>query len=203
MIFGRDELNATNTQLVLLILELQFTAAVGSFIFLKIEKLTKFDNKTMLNIHLFVVMVVCIYGLCGFILPFGLVYAWELFIFGFFYGLVLGSLLSYSRTVFSQLIPIGRESEFFSLQQITDKGSSWIGPTIVAIIANSASIRWSLIYVSVFVALPIPIMHYLLDVEQGRKQAGRDVTDKIDQDYMINNDSNGMNNQQIEKQTSQ
>ena len=181
VIFGRDELKASNTQLVILILELQITAGIGNIFFLKIEKLTKFDNKTMLNLHLLVVLIICLYGLCGFILPFGLVYAWELYIFGFFYGIVLGSLLSYSRTVYSQLIPIGRETEFFSLQQITDKGSSWIGPTIVAIIANSTTIRWSLVYVSLFVAIPIPLMHYVLDVEQGRKQSGRDLTDKIDQ----------------------
>ena len=65
----------------------------------------------------------------------------------FLFGIVIGSVQSYARSVYAQMIPIGKETEYFSLYQITDKGSSWIGPAVVAIMSNYVSIRWGLLYV--------------------------------------------------------
>ena len=137
----------------------------------------------MLLIHLIAYIFVAMYGLFGLIpnIPFGLVNKWEIFLIGAMFGIVSGSVQSYSRSVYSQLIPVGRESEFFSLQQITDKGSSWLGPAILAVTSNYVSIRYGLIYVVTFLAIPIPIIYYFLDVEKGRKQAARSKIDLSEQ----------------------
>ena len=39
---------------------------------------------------------------------------------------------AFGRAVFSELIPKGHESDMFALFEITDKGSSWMGPLIAA-----------------------------------------------------------------------
>jgi UMF1 family MFS transporter len=45
-------------------------------------------------------------------------------------GLVLGGSQALSRSLFSQLIPKGREGEYFGLYEISDKGTSWLGPLL-------------------------------------------------------------------------
>ncbi|MFY1631890.1 MFS transporter [Solwaraspora sp. WMMB335] len=43
-------------------------------------------------------------------------------------GLVLGGSQALSRSLFSQLIPAGREGEYYGFYEISDKGTSWLGP---------------------------------------------------------------------------
>jgi UMF1 family MFS transporter len=43
-------------------------------------------------------------------------------------GLVLGGSQALSRSLFSQLIPDGREGEYYGFYEISDKGTSWLGP---------------------------------------------------------------------------
>jgi UMF1 family MFS transporter len=45
-------------------------------------------------------------------------------------GLVLGGSQALSRSLFSQLIPRGKEGEYFGLYEISDKGTSWLGPLL-------------------------------------------------------------------------
>jgi UMF1 family MFS transporter len=45
-------------------------------------------------------------------------------------ALVMGGTQALSRSLFSQMIPPGREAEYFSLYEISDKGTSWLAPLI-------------------------------------------------------------------------
>lgn len=45
-------------------------------------------------------------------------------------GVVLGGSQALSRSLFSQLIPHGKEAEYFGIYEISDKGTSWIGPLL-------------------------------------------------------------------------
>jgi UMF1 family MFS transporter len=49
---------------------------------------------------------------------------------GVFLGIVLGGSQALSRSLFSQLIPKGKEGEYFGLYEISDKGTSWLGPLL-------------------------------------------------------------------------
>ena len=42
-------------------------------------------------------------------------------------GIVLGGTQALSRSLYSQLIPRGREAEYFSLYQACERGTSWFG----------------------------------------------------------------------------
>ena len=48
-------------------------------------------------------------------------------------ALVLGGTQALSRSLFSQMIPKGKEGEYFSLYEISDKGTSWMAPMIFAL----------------------------------------------------------------------
>jgi UMF1 family MFS transporter len=45
-------------------------------------------------------------------------------------GIVMGGSQALSRSLFSQLIPKGKEGEYFGLYEISDKGTSWLGPLL-------------------------------------------------------------------------
>ena len=45
------------------------------------------------------------------------------------------------------LVPKSQEARFFSLYEVTDKGSSWIGPLLAGLIANLGTMRYAMIVV--------------------------------------------------------
>ena len=54
----------------------------------------------------------------------------EFFILSIIIALVLGGIQALSRSLYSKLIPKGKEAEYFSLYEISDRGTSWLGPFI-------------------------------------------------------------------------
>jgi UMF1 family MFS transporter len=54
----------------------------------------------------------------------------EFLILGMFIAVVLGGSQAISRSLFAQMIPHGKEAEFFSFYEISERGTSWIGPLI-------------------------------------------------------------------------
>ncbi|KAK8050062.1 Autophagy- protein 22 [Apiospora phragmitis] len=118
--------------------------------------------------------IIPIYGLLGY-LPFvkqweviGLQQPWEMYPLAAVYGLVLGGLGAYCRSLYGELIPPGSEAAFYALYAITDKGSSVFGPAIVgAIIDASGEIRPAFWFLAVLVGLPAPLI-YFVNVERGK-----------------------------------
>lgn len=47
-------------------------------------------------------------------------------------GLVLGGTNALSRSLFSQMVPPGREAQYFSLYEIGERSTSWLGPLVFA-----------------------------------------------------------------------
>ncbi|WP_377268181.1 MFS transporter [Peterkaempfera sp. SMS 1(5)a] len=45
-------------------------------------------------------------------------------------GLVMGGSQALSRSLFSHLVPPGREAEYFSVYEVSDRGTSWLGPLV-------------------------------------------------------------------------
>lgn len=120
-----------------------------------------------------------IYGLMGY-LPFvkrwgvlGLQQPWEMYPLAAVYGMVLGGLGSYCRSLYGELIPPGSEAAFYALYAITDKGSSVFGPTIVgAIIDRTGSIRPAFWFLGALVGLPAPLI-WLINVERGKMEGDK------------------------------
>ncbi|VBB72323.1 Putative autophagy-related protein 22 [Podospora comata] len=117
-----------------------------------------------------------IYGLLGY-LPFvknwgvfGLQQPWEMYPLAAVYGVVLGGLSSYCRSLYGELIPPGSEAAFYALYAITDKGSSVFGPAIVgAIIDASGEIRPAFWFLAALVGFPAPLI-WFIKVERGKRE---------------------------------
>lgn len=126
-----------------------------------------------------------LYGLMGY-LPFvkrwgviGLQQPWEMYPLAAIYGLVMGGLSSYCRSLYGELIPPGSEAAFYALYAITDKGSSVFGPTIVGtIIDRTGSIRPAFWFLGALVGLPAPLI-WMINVERGKRE-GEKLVAKIE-----------------------
>lgn len=65
----------------------------------------------------------------------------------------------------------GNSSEFFSLFEITDKGSSWIGPAVIAaLVQGYGDMKLGFIYILVLLFVSFVLLGYV-DVERGRAEA--------------------------------
>jgi UMF1 family MFS transporter len=70
---------------------------------------------------------------------------------GLLIGIVLGGSQALSRSLFSQLIPHGREAEYFGLYEISSDGTSWLGPLVFGLTYQfSGSYRYAIISLLVF-----------------------------------------------------
>ncbi len=57
----------------------------------------------------------------------------QFFIMGTFIAIVLGGSQAISRSLFAQMIPKGKEAEFFSIYEISERGTSWLGTMVFAL----------------------------------------------------------------------
>ncbi|MEW2458023.1 MFS transporter [Streptomyces albus] len=69
-------------------------------------------------------------------------------------GLVLGGSQALSRSLFSHLVPAGKEAEYFALYEISDRGTSWLGPLVFGLAYQlSGDYRYAILSLVVFFAL--------------------------------------------------
>ena len=60
-------------------------------------------------------------------------------------GVVLGGSQALSRSLWSQLIPVGQEATFFGLFEVANEGTAWAAPLLFTIVVNTtgSSVRRS------------------------------------------------------------
>ncbi|WP_019819790.1 MFS transporter [Saccharomonospora saliphila] len=66
-------------------------------------------------------------------------------------GLVLGGTNALSRSLYSQMIPAGKEAQYYSLYEIGERGTSWLGPLVFAAVGQATgSFRFAIVALLVF-----------------------------------------------------
>lgn len=74
-------------------------------------------------------------------------------------GLVLGGSQALSRSLFSHLVPAGKEAEYFSAYEMSDRGLSWVGPLVFGLTYQvTGSYRDAIISLVVFFALGFALL---------------------------------------------
>jgi UMF1 family MFS transporter len=95
-----------------------------------------------------------------------LVYAYALlqtklqfFILGAVIAIVLGGSQALSRSVYSLMIPKGKEAEYFSLYEVSDKGTSWLAPLMFGLAYQlTDSYRVAILSLVVFFILGLTLL---------------------------------------------
>jgi UMF1 family MFS transporter len=143
-VYGAEELKFSSSQLIEIILLVQFVAFGGALFFGRLA--SRFGAwRVVLNSLMLWTLVVTI----AFFVPAG---GFLIFVgLAVLIGIVLGGSQALSRSIYSQLIPRGREAEFFSLYQAMERGTSWFGTLVFGLVHQfTHSYRWAIIALVVF-----------------------------------------------------
>ncbi|MEK6409582.1 MAG: MFS transporter [Acidobacteriota bacterium] len=119
-VFGAEELKLDQSTLVQVILLVQFAAFFGALLFNWVAKAIGNKRAIMVSLVIWTGVLIYAYGLLQTRLQF--------FILGAVIAIVLGGSQALSRSVYSLMIPKGQEAEYFSLYEVSDKGTSWLAP---------------------------------------------------------------------------
>jgi len=97
----------------------------------------------------------------------------EFFVLAVFIAIVLGGSQAISRSLFAQMIPKNKEAEFFSIYEISERGTSWLGTLVfglaVTIYGNYRIAILSLIAFFVVGLILLPFVNTRKAIEDARK----------------------------------
>lgn len=164
--FGSEELKIEQAQLTAVILMVQLVAFPGAMMFnwLAHRITAKWAIFTALVLWTSVVfsMYAFVKSATGFFVAAAVV------------ALVMGGSQALSRSIFSLMIPKGREAAYFSLYEISDKGTSWLGPAIFAIVRNETkSYRAGILSLIVLFVIGMSLL-WFVDVKRATREAGNE-----------------------------
>ena len=165
--FGREALGLDYSTLAIIILIVQFVAYFGAKFFAHVA--AKYNNKIALVISL-VIWVAIIFYTYSFLST-----TLEFYIIGCVIGLVLGGTQALSRSLYSLLIPTGQEAEYFSLYEVSERGTSWIGPLVFGLsLQFTGSYRIAILSLGIFLVVGLLLL-LKLNVKAAITEAGNTV----------------------------
>ena len=89
-------------------------------------------------------------------------------------AVIMGGSQALSRSVYSQMIPKGQEAEYFSVYEVSDKGTSWLGPLLFGLALQfTGSYRAAILSLVVFFIAGLLLL-LKVNVHEGRRQAADD-----------------------------
>lgn len=154
-IYGTEALKLGEDTLIVTILLIQFLAFGGAMLLGRVAGWIGAKKTVLISLVLWVGIVLAAYRL-----PVG--GKQQFMILGACVGLVLGGSQALSRSLFSQLIPKGKEAEYFGFYEVSDKGTSWIGPLIFTIIYQSTeNYRYGIVSVLIPFVLGLILLFFV------------------------------------------
>jgi UMF1 family MFS transporter len=163
--YGDKELGFSTGVLIATVLLVQFVAFGGALLFGRIA--TTLGSKKTIAAGLVAWMAVV---LAAYALPRKEVAPFLLL--ATVIGLVLGGTQALSRSFFSQLIPRGREAEYFSLYQACERGTSWLGTLVFGLVHQlTDSYRPAIFAVMAFFVVGLALFT-AVDARRGIDEAG-------------------------------
>ncbi len=130
--YGTKELHLEQGTLVLTILLVQFLAFGGALALGALARRVGAWKTVLLSLVLWIAVVLAAFRLpAREVLPFMLL--------GAGIGIVLGGSQALSRSLFAQLAPAGKEAEYFGFYEISDRGTSWLGPLAFGLVYQVTS----------------------------------------------------------------
>lgn len=146
-IFGSEELGMDQTTLIGAILLVQVLAVAGALLMGRLAEVFGAKRTILGSLVAWTLTVGA-----GYFLPSGEP-LW-FFALAAAIGMVLGGSQALSRSLFAQLVPAGKEAEYFALYEVSDRGTSWLGPLLFGLVYQlTGSYRDAIISLVVFFAL--------------------------------------------------
>jgi UMF1 family MFS transporter len=151
-----------------LVLMVQFVAFGGALLFERLALVVKTKNAIVVSLVIWIGIILYAYGFLQTVAQ-----AW---IMGAVLAMVLGGSQALSRSLFSRMIPAGHEATFFGVYEITERGTSWIGPFVFGLVASvTGSYRQAILSLVVLFVAGL-LMLFFTDTERAIHDAGARVS---------------------------
>ena len=164
----RGGLELDTSTLISVILLIQFVAFFGALFWGRLAGWV--GSKRSILISLVIWSGVVIYAFFGMK---GDARVLEFTLMGVVIAIVLGGSQAISRSLFAQMIPDGKEAEYYSFYEISERGTSWIGPALFAFVNQVfGSLRpaiLSLIFLFIMGLIVLPFVNEKKAVEDVKK----------------------------------
>jgi len=125
----RGGVGMDQSTLIIVILMIQFMAFFGALLWGKLANWV--GSKRAIIVSLVIWAGVVIYAYFGLK---GESRVLEFFILGAFIALVMGGSQAISRSLYAQIIPSGKQAEYYSFYEVSERGTSWIGPLLFGLV---------------------------------------------------------------------
>ena len=170
--YGGEELGLDQTVLISAILMVQFVAFGGA---LGLGRLAaRFGAKRVVlgSLIVWAALIGCAYALQR-------GQAWQFYALAAGIAIVLGGTQALSRSLFSHLIPAGKEAEYFGFYQISDKGTSWLGTFVFGLTLQfTGSYRSAIVTLVAFFLIGFAILA-VVNLDRAIRAVGNPVPAKL------------------------
>ncbi|MCQ6556440.1 MFS transporter [Streptomyces sp. C10-9-1] len=171
-VYGSEELGLDQTTLITAVLLVQVLAVAGALGMGRLAHVYGAKRTILASLAVWTLILVC-----GYFLPAGAP-VW-FFCLAAGIGLVLGGSQALSRSLFSHLVPRGKEAEYFSAYEMSDRGLSWLGPLVFGLAFQvTGSYRDAIISLVIFFALGFVLLARI-PVRAAIAAAGNPVPDRV------------------------
>jgi len=163
-LFTAKGLKTDQSFLLLIFLMVQFVAIFGALFFERLAYAINTKNAIMVSLVLWAAVVIYGYGF--------LHTTNQAWLMAAVIAIVLGGSQALSRSLFSRMIPAGREASFFGIYEVSERGTSWMGPLVFgAVVAATNSYRQALLSLIIFFVVGAIVL-YLTDTDRAIHEAG-------------------------------
>ncbi|AVV43772.1 MFS transporter [Streptomyces sp. ID05-04B] len=171
-VYGSEELGLSQATLIGAVLLVQVLAVAGA---LGMGRLARVYGAKRTILGSLVAWTLTLGA--GYFLPAGAPAAF--FVLAGAIGLVLGGSQALSRSLFSHLVPPGKEAEYFSAYEMSDRGMSWLGPLLFGLTYQlTGSYRDAIVSLVAFFVIGFLLLARV-PVRRAIGDAGNPVPDKI------------------------
>jgi UMF1 family MFS transporter len=153
--------------LLRIFLMVQFVAVAGALLFERLAYLINTKNAIIVSLIIWSGIVIYANQFLHTVT--------EAWIMAAMIAIVLGGSQALSRSLFAKMIPAGREAAFFGLYEVSERGTSWMGPLLFSVvIARTGSYRLALLSLIFFFVVGL-VMLWITDTNRGIKEANREI----------------------------
>ncbi len=151
-------------RLTLIILMIQFVAFLGALAFGWLAGRVGARNALVGSLVIWSAVVIYAYGF--------LQTEAEFWVLGVVIAVVLGGSQAISRSLFSQMIPPGKEAEFFAIYEVSERGTSWIGPLLFGLVNQIfGSLRPAILSLIFFFVVGVVGLSFFVDVQRAIRES--------------------------------
>ncbi len=167
-VYGQFELGMKQEYIFFAVILVQIFGILGAIAMGRMAATRGAYRVILMALVVWVVLVVA-----GYFVPSGNVGVFLLLAAGI--GLVVAGTQALSRSLFSQLIPLGREAEYFSLYQACERGTSWLGTLVFGLVHQfTGSYRWAIAALLIFFVIGGLLLRRV-DIARGIREAGNEM----------------------------